>query len=218
MNTATITTTAITTIEKGHAGGTSRLSQGQHLAQACSARCVRQGVLGVLRLRGPVGCSVLHYFAGPDVFGETLIRDAWLLASMLPRVVVALSIAALIWIMLPRERISRLVGAESGLMGLVIATAAGTVTPGGPSSAFALLAVLGATGADRGALITYITAWAMLGLQRILVWDVPFMGAEFAMLRFCISLPLPLVAGLIARQLPLTLTLRDEGDKSEPPA
>ncbi len=32
-------------------------------------------------------------------------------------------------------------------------------------------------------MVAYITAWATLGLQRILVWDVPFMGAEFAMLR-----------------------------------
>ena len=72
------------------------------------------------------------------------------------------------------------------------------MTPGGPAAAFSLLAVLGGAGADRGALIAYITSWAMLGLQRVLVWDVPFMGAEFSLTRLLICLPLPIVAGLIA--------------------
>ena len=96
------------------------------------------------------------------------------------------------------------------MRGLLIATMAGTITPGGPSSAYALLALLGAAGADRGAMIAYIAAWATLGLQRMLVWDVPFMGGEFAILRFAVCLPLPIIAGLIARRLPLTLHLRDQ--------
>lgn len=146
---------------------------------------------------------------GGAVVSRALSEDLELLISLLPRVLVALSIAALIWVLLPRERISALVGQDSGLRGLVIATLAGTVTPGGPSSAYSLLAVLAVSGADRGALIAYITAWATLGLQRILIWDVPFMGPEFAILRFVVSLPLPVVAGLIARRLPLDLRVRD---------
>lgn len=158
-----------------------------------------------------VGTGVLCYaIKGAGPFLEALERDGWLLLGLLPRVCVALAIAALIWFLMPRERISRLVGTESGLRGLVIATMAGTVTPGGPSSAYALLAVLAASGADRGALVTYITAWAMLGLQRVLVWDVPFMGPEFAALRLLVCLPLPVLAGLIARRLPLSLTFRDD--------
>ncbi len=144
---------------------------------------------------------------GAAVFRLALSNDLSLLGDLLPRIAVALSIAALMWVLLPRDRIAALVGKDSGMLGLLIATAAGTVTPGGPSSAYALLAVLAASGADRGALIAYITAWATLGLQRVLVWDVPFMGAEFAILRLLISLPLPIIAGLIARQLPFALKL-----------
>jgi len=147
---------------------------------------------------------------GTELFLETFVGDAELLAKLFPRIVIALTIAALIWVMLPRNRIASLVGADSGFAGLIIATIAGTVTPGGPSSAYALLAVLAISGADRGALVAFITAWATLGLQRILVWDVPFMGTEFAMLRFLISLPLPIVAGLIARSLPITVTFPDK--------
>ena len=128
----------------------------------------------------------------------------------MPRVVIALSIASLVWFILPRDRIAGLVGSESGLKGLLIATAAGTITPGGPASAFSLLAAFAASGADRGALVTYITAWGTMGLQRVLVWDVPFLGAEFTLLRFVLSIPLPLRAGLIARRLPLELAIKSE--------
>ncbi len=146
---------------------------------------------------------------GGEVVALAFEEDLRLILGLFPRVLVALSIAALIWVMMPRDKMSALVGAESGLRGLVIAAAAGTVTPGGPSSAYSLLAVLAVSGADRGALIAYITAWATLGMQRILIWDVPFMGEEFAILRFVVGLPLPILAGLIARRLPLELRVKD---------
>ena len=147
--------------------------------------------------------------AGPVAFAEVVKDDLHMLARTVPRIVAAMGVAGFIWVMLPRDRLTRLVGQESGWRGLAIATAAGTVTPGGPAAAFSLLAVLGGAGADRGALVAYIASWAMLGLQRVLVWDVPFMGAEFTLTRILISLPLPFIAGLIARSLPLTLQLAD---------
>ena len=151
-----------------------------------------------------------YLIRGETAFARALGHDGKLLTSLLPRVALALTIAALIWFILPRDRISALVGKESGIRGLAVSTFAGAVTPGGPSSGYALLAVLGASGADRGAMVAYIVSWATLGLQRILVWDVPFMGADFAYLRFFVSLSLPIVAGLIARRLPFALTLREE--------
>lgn len=151
-----------------------------------------------------------YQIKGPDAFYHAISRDSSMVYDLMPRVVVAVSIAALIWVMLPRDRISRLVGHEAGLSGLIIATFAGIITPGGPSAAYALLGVLGASGAERGALVAYITSWALLGLQRVMLWDVPFMGAEFALLRLLVCLPLPIIAGLIARRLPFAMILREE--------
>ena len=135
-----------------------------------------------------------------------------MLIGTAPRIVAALTISGLLWAMLPRDKLSRLVGTESTWRGLVIATGAGIITPGGPASAFSLLALLGGAGADRGAMVAYLTAWSTMGLQRVLVWDVPFMGADFSLARFLISLPLPIIAGLIARRLPLTLRIRDSDE------
>lgn len=151
---------------------------------------------------------------GEEAFLAAAREDGEMLLGTLPRILAALAIAGLLWAMLPRDRLGRLIGGESSWRGLLVATAAGTVTPGGPASAFPLLALLGAAGADRGALVAYIVAWSTMGLQRILVWDVPFMGAEFSAARLLISLPLPILAGLIARRLPLRLALRDVDEPS----
>jgi uncharacterized membrane protein YraQ (UPF0718 family) len=98
-------------------------------------------------------------------------------------------------------------GAQSGFAGLLLATLAGLMTPGGPMASFPMVLVLAVAGADRGALIAYITSWALLGFQRTLVWELPVLGADFALLRLAVCLPLPLLAGVLARRLTLPLVL-----------
>ncbi len=144
---------------------------------------------------------------GAERFGGAVSGGFDLVWNTLPRVTAAQFMAGFVWAMLPHDRISQLGEADHGLRGLVFATAAGIVTPGGPASAFALLAIAAGAGADRGILITYITSWALLAVQRIIVWDLPFMGAEFSMTRFVVCLPLPILAGIIARRLPISLML-----------
>lgn len=151
--------------------------------------------------------TACYLVIGQEAFDEAIESDIAMVLRTIPRIVAAMLVAGMIWVMLPRDRLTTMIGGESGIKGLVIAAAAGLVTPGGPSAAFSLLAVLGAAGADRGAMVAYIASWSMLGFQRIIVWDVPMMGAEFSLTRFLVSLPLPILAGLIARMLPMKLTL-----------
>jgi len=62
-------------------------------------------------------------------------------------------------------------------------------------------------GGDFGPLVAYLTAWVLIALQRILIWEIPLMGVKFALLRLCASFTLPILAGLTAR----SLALRFEG-------
>lgn len=139
---------------------------------------------------------------GEEVFTTTLREDGEMISSLLPRVAAAQIVAGLIWVLISRKRMTDFVNKSRGKRGLLIATAAGIITPGGPMSAYPFLAILAGTGADRGILVTYITSWALLGVQRIIVWDIPLMGIDFSMLRFAVCLPLPIVAGMIARRIP----------------
>lgn len=151
-----------------------------------------------------VSAAVCFVSLGPDAFKATFREDTGMLADLLPRVIAAQILAALVWILMPRDRVSEFMRRNHGKRGLLLATVAGVITPGGPVSAYPLLALLAASGADRGILVAYITGWALLGVQRIVVWDIPLMGLDFSLLRFCVCLPLPILAGMIARWLPFT--------------
>lgn len=161
--------------------------------------------------------TLVYFINGQVEFFAAISEDFASLGSLLPRIVAAIAVAGLLWAMLPRDKLANIIGKESSWRGLFMATFAGTITPGGPASAFPLLALLAGAGADRGALVAYITSWATLGLQRILVWEVPFMGPEFAVSRYLLTLPLPILAGLIARRIPFELTLRALPDDEHAP-
>lgn len=160
--------------------------------------------------------TLCYNILGPETFSKAVNNDVAQLVGILPRVIAALTLAGFIWILMPKDKFSKLVGRYRGFSGLILAEIAGIITPGGPSSAFPFLAIIGRAGADRGILVCYITSWALLGIQRIIVWDLPFMGADNTTMRFFVSLPLPILAGLIAQKLPFSLTFGDTpqtGDK-----
>lgn len=158
--------------------------------------------------------GLVYYFQGPERFYTTGYDSLTSAVGMMPRILAALVMAGMIWVLLPREILSRFIGRSSGFMGLIFATVAGVITLGGPSSAFPLLAVLAAAGADRGILIAFITSWATLGLQRTVMWDLPLMGPEFTLVRMLASVPLPIIAGLIARRIPMELQLKTDVDRT----
>jgi len=146
-----------------------------------------------------VSAVVVYWRDGQARFLEILFSDLALFVDILPKVLAACLIAAFVAVLMPRETVLRWVGAESGLLGILIATLAGVVCPGGPITIFPIAAAFVAIGADVGAAIAFITSWTLLGYARVLVWEWPFFGAEFVMWRIVVSLPLPVVAGLLAR-------------------
>ena len=157
-----------------------------------------------------VSGAAVWWIHGEGAFLDALAEDGRVLLQTLPRVMTAVGAAGLLWAILPRERIATLIERAAGFNGLLLAGIAGPITPGGPTSAFVLLALIGSMGADRGVMVTYITAWATLGFQRILSWDIPLMGPEFSILRFAATLPLPILAGMLARALPIEVVLKRE--------
>jgi uncharacterized membrane protein YraQ (UPF0718 family) len=153
----------------------------------------------VLATAAAVACWVVQ---GPEVFKAALHDDLGLMAVVFPRVLLALLVAGLVQVILPRDKVAYWVGSESGLRGILIATVAGALTPGGPMTSFPFVVALYMAGADRGSLVAYLTSWSLLGFQRFMVWEVPILGIDFALLRALANLPLPIIAGLLARKLP----------------
>jgi uncharacterized membrane protein YraQ (UPF0718 family) len=156
-----------------------------------------------------ISAAVVYWRDGEARFFEILYSDFHLFIDILPKVLAACLIAAFVAVLMPRDVVLRWVGAESGFLGILIGTLAGTICPGGPITIFPIAAAFVAIGADTGAAIAFITSWTLLGYARILVWELPFFGGEFVIWRTLISIPLPIVAGLLARLL-VSLAARRE--------
>ena len=132
------------------------------------------------------------------------LAHAWeLFLFILPSLLAGLLLAAALRQLMSPGALARWMGADSGWTGLLVATVAGALTPGGPMAAFPLVLVLAGAGADRGALVAYIMSWTLNGFQRVLVYEAPLLGPGFAIMRTLITLPMPLLAGWIARRLPI---------------
>jgi len=130
------------------------------------------------------------------------LMAAWsMLALVGSRILAAFIMAGFVQVLLPKDLIVKWVGAKSGMRGILIASSVGVITPGGPMLSFPLMAALYKLGAGYGALVAYLTSWEMLSIFRIAIWEIPFMGMKFAVLRFVVSLILPVAAGLTAQKI-----------------
>ncbi len=138
---------------------------------------------------------------GEAMLREGLGRGGALLLEFSLLLVVSFLAAGLATVLVPREWIQEALGADSGLRGILIATAAGVITPAGPFVAMPIAAVMLRSGAAAGPVVAFLTGWSLLALHRFVAWEVPIVGLRFAALRYGISLLLPVLAGLAARAL-----------------
>jgi hypothetical protein len=153
----------------------------------------------ILAVVAAIACWFVN---GGAVFRESLRGDVELMIDILPRILAAVAIAGLVQVLIPREAVARVLGEEAGVKGVALAAGAGALTPGGPMTSFPLVNALKAAGSGRSALVAYLTSWSVLGMQRVLTWEVPLMGADFAIIRVIASLPLPFVAAAMSRLVP----------------
>jgi uncharacterized membrane protein YraQ (UPF0718 family) len=141
----------------------------------------------------------VYWRDGREHFLAILFGDLTLFGEMLPKVLAGCLIGSFVALLLPREMVARWVGHESGFPGLLIAALFGFILPGGPITIYPVAGAFLAMGADAGAVVTFIVSWTLIGYTRALVWELPFFGSDFVIWRIIGALPLPIVAGLLAR-------------------
>jgi uncharacterized membrane protein YraQ (UPF0718 family) len=124
-----------------------------------------------------------------------------LLAQVGPVLIPAFLLAGMVSVLVSTEMLSHWLGAGSGPRGLLIGTIAGALTPGGPFLAFPLLAVLLEGGASLGAVVAYLSSWSLLGVHRMLAFEIPIFGLRFVLVRVAASLIIPPLIGWTAEQI-----------------
>jgi uncharacterized membrane protein YraQ (UPF0718 family) len=130
---------------------------------------------------------------------EILYGDLALFGGILPRVLAGCLLGAFITEILPHEKVSRSLGPQSGLKGLLIGTAFGAILPGGPFTAYPVAAALLTVGADFGATIAMVVSWTLIGYGRAVAWELPILGTDFTLWRIVLSVPIPILAGALGR-------------------
>jgi uncharacterized membrane protein YraQ (UPF0718 family) len=160
------------------------------------------GSIKVLFLLALVSGGAVWYLKGADAVWDSTVGEFWLLLSFIPKIAVAMCVAALVTALVPRSLIAAWLGDKAGLKGISFATGVGAITPGGPMISFPLVAALSRAGSGRASLIAYLTSWEVLGFQRILIWELQFLGVELLTIRWLASVPLPFIAALLSVYLP----------------
>jgi uncharacterized membrane protein YraQ (UPF0718 family) len=117
---------------------------------------------------------------------------------LLPRLALGVIGSGFIAKALPQDQIVGLFGSGSGIPGVALAALAGALTPGGPVVGFALGAAALKAGAGLPQVMSFVTGWSLYTLNRMLIWELPFMPSWFVRLRILVSLPFPFItAGLV---------------------
>ncbi len=118
--------------------------------------------------------------------------------GILPLLACAFVVAGMVPILLPQEALSRWIGAESGLRGILLGTVAGGLAPGGPYVSLPIVAGLLRSGAGIGTMVAFLTGWSLLAVGR-LPMDVGILGWRFTGIRLLCTFFFPPIAGLIAQ-------------------
>lgn len=182
---------------------------------------------GPRRKRRPVGWSIITIGVlvvvsaalvwrrdGIDGVLDILTHDLKLFGGILPRVLAGCLLGAFIAEILPHEKVSRSLGPNSGLKGLLIGAAFGAILPGGPFTAYPVASALLTVGADFGATIAMVVSWTLIGYGRAVAWELPIMGTDFVLWRILISLPVPILAGALGRFVYVRLYPKPEPEQS----
>jgi uncharacterized membrane protein YraQ (UPF0718 family) len=136
---------------------------------------------------------------GEDLLRRGLADGGVLLYRYALLIVVSFLAAGLASALVPQQWVAQAFGVESGLRGILLATAVGVVTPAGPFVSIPIAAVMIRSGASAGPVVAFLAGWALLALHRFVAWEVPLLGWRFALLRYATCIALPPIAGLLAR-------------------
>ena len=93
--------------------------------------------------------------------------------TLLPRIAIGMIGSGFIAEILPQHLIPSWLGPGTGTAGLMLATFAGALTPGGPVVGFAIATAALKSGAGAPQVIAYTIAWALFALPRVLVFEIP---------------------------------------------
>ena len=150
-------------------------------------------IMGILAL----GLVIVGYMKGEQQHLLGMKTGIRMTIEIFPLLIFAFIVAGMVQTLLPTELISRWIGAESGLRGILLGTLAGAIAPGGPYVSLPLAAAIFRAGAGVGTMIAFLTGWSLWAVSR-LPMEVGILGWRLTLIRLVSTFIFPPIAGLIA--------------------
>ena len=154
--------------------------------------------LGALVL---VAVIAAQFIGGGQLVLDGLQRAGNLFESVWLRLLLGFTLGGMIRLLIPSALIARWLGHTSGIRGLLIGSYIAIIMPGGPYITMPVIAAIYSAGAGIGPIIALLTGRALLGVQMLIVWQIPFLGVEISLARYIACLVLPPLAGMAGATL-----------------
>lgn len=139
----------------------------------------------------------IAFWRGRDLPLAGLLAGGRTLWRNLPLLLLGFVVAGLAQVLIPRDLITRWLGTEAGIKGVLIGCVVGGLVPGAPYATFPLIAALYQAGASLGAVVGFVSAWALWSVSRLPV-EMALIDAKPALIRYAITFVVPPIAGLSA--------------------
>ena len=153
-------------------------------------------ILGVLAII----LVLIGYWKGEGQHVRGIEYGIRMTVSILPLFIFAMIVAGMVSALIPQEVLTKWVGVESGMRGILIGTLAGGFSPGGPYVNLPIVAALLNSGASAGTTVAFLTGWSLWAVAR-LPMEVGILGWKFTLIRLASTFFFPPIAGFIAQTL-----------------
>jgi uncharacterized membrane protein YraQ (UPF0718 family) len=117
--------------------------------------------------------------------------------SVLPPIMLLLGLMD-VWV--PREKMMKYMGENSGILGVVLAITIGSLAAGPMYAAFPFAAVLLRKGVKFSNLIIFMNAWCVTKIPTIM-FELTSLGYKFTLVRLAVNLPGIIIMGYVVRWL-----------------
>ena len=145
-----------------------------------------------------VALLIFAFYRGRDLPQAGMMAAGRTLWRNLPLLLLGFAIAGLAQVVIPKELISRWLGAKAGVKGIFIGCVVGGLVPGAPYATFPLIAALYQGGASIGAVVGFVSAWALWSVSRLPV-EMALIAPRTALIRYAVTFIMPPIAGLVAQ-------------------
>ena len=141
---------------------------------------------------------IIGYYKGEGQHISGIRQGFNMVIEILPLLIFAFIVAGMVQVLLPKELLSKWIGVESGMRGILIGTVAGGLSPGGPYVSLPIVAGLLRSGASVGTMVAFLTGWSLWAVAR-LPMEVGILGWKFTLIRIGSTFFFPPIAGLVAQ-------------------